>query len=297
MIQYFLASKTPNEKPVFSIIVPTWNNLALVQLCVKSILKNSTYPHQIVLHVNNGNDGTLEWVREQGLDYTYSDANVGICLACNAAYSLTKADYILYLNDDMYVCPEWDTKIFEAIQQYGKDDFYFSGTLIERDGTGYNCVSSPHHFGTNPADFQEDKLLAEYKRCIIADWQGANYPPSIMHRRMWDLIGGFSVDFSPGMYSDPDISMKLWQVGVRNFRGIGSSLVYHFMGKSTERVVKNDGHKQFIRKWGISAHAFFANYTKLLNHKNGLLYQGVLQEPEATWTLTFQRFLARLKMW
>ncbi len=30
-----------------------------------------------------------------------------------------------------------------------------------------------------------------------------------------------SEEFSPGMYSDPDLSMKLWQEGVRYFKGIG----------------------------------------------------------------------------
>lgn len=277
--------------------MPTWNNLEMVKLCVASVLKNSAYKHQIILHVNHGADGTLEWAAKAGLDYTFSDQNIGICLACNAAYSLAKADYIVYLNDDMYVCPEWDLHLLEAIKEYGREDFYFSGTIIERENSGYNCVSAPHNYGTKPSDFQEERLLREYQKCMIADWQGANYPPSVMHRRMWDLIGGFSVDFSPGMYSDPDISMKLWKVGVRNFKGVGSSLAYHFMGKSTERVVKNDGHKQFIRKWGLSANAFFTHYTKLLNQAKGLAYQGILSDPPATIAHRLQRLLARLKMW
>ena len=57
---------------MFSILLPTWNNLPLLKLCVHSIRTHSAYGHQIIVHVNDGSDGTLEWVREQGLDHTHS---------------------------------------------------------------------------------------------------------------------------------------------------------------------------------------------------------------------------------
>ena len=44
--------------------------------------------------------------------------------------------------------------------------------------------------------------------------------------------------------------MKLWKAGVRYFKGIGRSRVYHFQTKSTSKVVKNDGATQFRKKWG-----------------------------------------------
>ena len=38
---------------MFSIIIPTWNNLDFAKLCVESIRKNSAYQHQVILHVND----------------------------------------------------------------------------------------------------------------------------------------------------------------------------------------------------------------------------------------------------
>lgn len=32
----------------FSILIPTWNNLALLRLCVESALKNPTFTHEII---------------------------------------------------------------------------------------------------------------------------------------------------------------------------------------------------------------------------------------------------------
>ena len=100
-IQNFKRANTPSAK--FSIVIPTWNNLAYLQLCIASILKNSTYQHQIIVHVNEGTDGTLEWVKAQtNIDYTYSENNVGVCYALNNCRSLLSTDYFLYMNDDMY---------------------------------------------------------------------------------------------------------------------------------------------------------------------------------------------------
>jgi hypothetical protein len=58
------------------------------------------------------------------------------------------------------------------------------------------------------------------------------------------------------MYSDPDFSAKLWKVGVRLFKGVDKSRVYHFEARSTHRIVKNDGSTQFLRKWGITSASF-----------------------------------------
>lgn len=51
---------------MFSILIPTWNNLPYLQLCIESIRRHSAFEHEIIVHVNEGTDGTLEWVRAQG---------------------------------------------------------------------------------------------------------------------------------------------------------------------------------------------------------------------------------------
>src|SRR5215472_9755427 len=83
---------------VFSILIPTWNNLAYLQLCIDSIRKNSKYKHQVIVHVNEGKDGSLEWIRKQkDIDYTYSAENIGICYALNMSSELALTNYIVYI--------------------------------------------------------------------------------------------------------------------------------------------------------------------------------------------------------
>jgi hypothetical protein len=91
---------------------------------------------------------------------------------------------------------------------------------------------------------------------VRGDWLGATWPPTLVARAAWHEVGGYSVEFSPGMSSDNDFSMKLWHAGCRVFLGVGASLFYHFAKVSTSRIRGNDGRRQFLMKWGIAQSAF-----------------------------------------
>ena len=234
----------------FSIIIPTWNNLPFLKLCIESIRKNSTADHQIIIHVNDGSDGTLEWVCEQGFDYTYTEQNVGVCLACNMMRTKVKTDYILYLNDDMYLLPGWDTALADEVASLPDNRFFLSSTMIHPYKP--EDVGIIANYGDSLETFDEERLLREYKNLAAPDWHGATWPPNLLHRDLWDLIGGYSIEYTPGMYSDPDLTAKRWMVGVRHFKGLSASRVYHFETRSTGRVKKNDGSMQFLLKWGMT---------------------------------------------
>ena len=55
---------------MFSIIIPSFNNCKYLELCIKSIIKNSKYNHQIIVHVNEGSDGTIDLLKKEKIDYT-----------------------------------------------------------------------------------------------------------------------------------------------------------------------------------------------------------------------------------
>lgn len=243
----------------FSILIPTWNNLPYLKLCIESLRKYSDVQHQLIIMVNEGVDGTLEWVKEQtDLDYVASPENIGICYGLNACRPLIKNDYVVYANDDMFFLPHWDARLSEAIEHAGTDAFMLSATMIEPRGENPCCVIAD--YGDSLESFKEKELLQAADRLVREDWSGSTWPPVLLPLAHWDKVGGMSVEFSPGMYSDPDLSRKLWECGVRRFQGVGSSLVYHFGCKSTGRVKQNHGRHTFVMKWGISAKQFMHDY-------------------------------------
>ncbi len=248
-----------SERYAITVVIPSWNNLAMLKLCVSSIRQHSSLNVQIIVVLNEGTDGSLEWCKEQKdkeLDMVHFIENAGICFGLNACRSLIKADWIVYLNDDMYVLPEWDKALHQkAISQPNKA-VLLSGTLIEPRDSG-NKVVVVKDFGSDLESFKEEKLVLSSSNLKRSDWSGSSWPPLMLHVKYWDLIGGMSVEFHPGMYSDPDLSMKMHKAGVRDFIGVGSSLVYHFGSKSTARIKKNKGRSTFLLKWGISSGKFY----------------------------------------
>lgn len=270
-----------------SIIIPSWNNLEYLKLCIHSIRKNSGYCHQVIVHVNEGNDGTLAWVENQSdISYTYSQTNIGVCYALNAARSLVGTSYLIYLNDDMYVCPGWDIELFREVEALGHNKFFLSSTAIEPVPQS-NCSIS-YDYGRDIHSFREEELLRNYSTHEMLDWSGATWPPNIVHVDNWDLVGGYSAEFSPGMYSDPDFSMKLWNVGIRIFKGVAASRVYHFGSISVKRVHKNPGYFRFISKWGITSSTLSKYYLK-----RGEPFTGPLPDPVFGLRLSIKHFIKR----
>lgn len=263
------------NKEQFSILIPTWNNLEYLKFCIDSLRKNSRFDNQFIVFVNEGKDGTVDWIETQiDIDYIHAEENLGVCYAVNACRTLVKNDYIIYMNDDMYACPDWDFELQQEIKKLKTDYFYMSASLIEPLSlSNPNYVAIVKDFGDSPETFDEKGLLNELPHLQKENWQGSSWPPSVVHKKVWDLVGGFSTEFTPGMYSDPDFSMKLWAAGVRIFIGIGKSKVYHFGAKSTKRVRKNKGSDTFLRKWGITANTFYSKILEL-----GKKYEGPYPE-------------------
>ncbi len=281
--------RAPVPEAKFSILIPTWNNLPYLKLCIGSIRKNSQFRHQIIVHINEGNDGTRQWIEEQpDIDYSVSDHNIGVCYALNSCRSLATATYILYLNDDMYVCPGWDTELVNEVEKIGHPYFFISSTAIEPKVQS-NC-SIAGNYGRDIQSFEEGKLLQEFASLPMRDWQGATWPPNLVHKDIWDLAGGYSIEFSPGMYSDPDFSMKLWQLGIRIFKGIEASRVYHFGRISTKRLQKSKGYYIFVAKWAVTQNSFSKYYLR-----RGQLYDGPLPEPKDFFGLKAKNRFKQLK--
>ncbi len=246
-----------DKKPLFSILIPTWNNLGFLKLCIDSIERNSCYGHEILIHVNDGSDGTLEWVREMGYRYVHTEKNVGVCASLNGLRSLMQTDYLVYVNDDMYMCPGWDKVFYDEIMRMPDKQWFLGATRIQPHPNKRRPNSIlVKDFGSDPDGFDESFFLDNYKALETNDWKGVVHPPNVVHRDIWDLVGGYSLELSPGLGSDPDFTAKLLVAGVTRLKGLGKCLCYHFESKTVGRMKTNKGSLQFLRKWGITVRAF-----------------------------------------
>ena len=276
---------------MFSILIPTFNNITYLKLCIKSLKKNSKYSHQIIPHVNIGNDGTVDYLKRENINFSYTDYNSGICEGINKAAKLANSDYLLYAHDDFYFSPDWDEILYKEIKKIGHNNFYLSGTMMHEGQIDFNC-------GNSPSEFNEKKFLNEYKNFNFYDFQGSTWAPSLVHRSIWNKVGGLSEEYFPGTGSDPDFNFKLWRIGIRIFKGINNLKVYHFGSivlrkKLNELNVNNKygsrGAKLFLLKWGISI-KFFKKFYLKSNEK----YNGPLLEPVNNVKFYFYLFICKI---
>ena len=256
---------------MFSIIVPTFNNLDYLKLCLESIKKNSAFNHEIIIHINEGKDGTKSFLEKTNYKFSYSEKNSGVCVAFNEAVKKANKKYIVLAHDDMYFCPNWD-RVFqsELMKLPENSDFFLSGTMVQpfESYINLNC-------GDTIDNFDEKKLLSELPKIKFDDFQGTHWQPSLIPLKTWDKVGGFSEEFSPGLGSDPDFNMKLWKIGVRLFKGLGKCRVYHFSSLSLRKKAWNNGARTFLLKWGISIKFFKKYYLR-----SDQVFEDSLSEPK-----------------
>jgi len=279
-------------EPVFSILIPSWNNLAFLKCTVESIRRNSAFRHQIVVHINEGLDNSEDWVKAQNdLSYSKSSSNCGVCYGFNAASHLAESEYLVFIDDDMYLCPDWDQHLWNEIQTRTDDKWCISSTMIEPFDKGNPCVIPNKPYGLHPDEFEEERFLKDFAQFEKADWNGSQWYPMVLPTAVYRVVGGLSIEFTPGMYSDPDFMIKLWHYGVRYFKGVSQSRAYHFGSKTTARVKRNDGRSMFILKWGLSSNTFFSHYLKI-----GTSFLGHLPETPETSALDWKKRLDRWKV-
>ena len=75
---------------MFSIIIPTFNNIDYLKNCISSIQKNSSFKNEIIPHVNEGSDGTIEYLKKNNFKFTHTTYNAGICEGVNTAAKMSK---------------------------------------------------------------------------------------------------------------------------------------------------------------------------------------------------------------
>jgi glycosyltransferase involved in cell wall biosynthesis len=257
-----------------SIIIPTYNNLDYLKFFLLSLKKNSAYEHEIILHINDGSDGTLDYAIKNEIKFTHTVKNIGLCSSMNKAYALTSTNYILYAHDDMFFCKNWDNYLIDEIKKYSHNLYYLTGTNVS---TRHGLINYDCGYNLNTFDEQRFNLF-----CIndkTQDLQGSHWAPHLIHKDVWNKIGGFSEEFNPGDGSDPDFCMKLWLANVRIFKGVSKFKVYHFNSITTRnnRITLNNGTKQFLLKYRFNPRFFRKHYLK--GNNSIIPYLGKLNQP------------------
>lgn len=214
-----------------------------------------------MLHVNEGSDGTLEWVREQGIRHTYSEHNEGISVPMNNSQSLVNTEFTVLLADDIYMLPNWDIYLVKILEYYKfADNLWVAPRLIEP----VNCFEPhPHpyctiaNYGSTIGEFDEERLLKEYKNYITNNIKLLPNGNMAIKTEVYRDLNGYDTEYIYG--ADSDFTYRFYKKhGNEGIKQLGNSLAYHFgsIVSDSDSARKAEANRQSIERFR-EKHGFF----------------------------------------
>jgi len=271
---------------MITVIIPTYRNPEMLDLCLKSIIENQVNKNEIIVSV----DGYIEesqWVLDkwkESISVLDLGQNQGMQTALNLAVYQASNEKILIVNDDNVFCSEWD-KIVEA-------DFKGEGTCLTIDQiepVGPSIFNFPiYDFGRTAKDFRYDEFIereknirhiTDIKRSKI-DMDGGIFP-FLITKKDYMIVGGFDTGYPSPFICDWDFFLKLDLNDIKFYR-TRNIRFYHFGSSATKngkeatmfKATESPAAQVYYYKWGFAPQLFENN-----SHKpKGQLIKGIKYE-------------------
>jgi GT2 family glycosyltransferase len=221
--------------PLVSVIILNYNGESYLDNCIASVLKNS-YPNYEVLLVDNAStdlsvkNAMENFGGDQKLRLVQSEINLGFSGGNNLGFTYAKGDYIVFLNNDTVVDPEWLTHLVNAMQTDTSIGLAQS-TILMIDGQKIQTA------GWLYSDYLVQKYsLAENKTSglrlqPVFEVSVASGASMITSKSLINEIGLFDPEI-PFFYDDTLLSFKVWLANKRVVTVSGSK-IRHIQGATT----------------------------------------------------------------
>jgi len=203
------------ETPIVSIIVPVYNHWDTTLACLVAICENTFDISYEVIVADDGSQDDTRRLAERviGAHHIINAVNLGFLRNCNHAALHARGKYLVLLNNDTQVQPDWLNVLVKLAEQdesvgiagpmllYPDGHIQEAGGIIWRDGSGWN-------YGR--LDYPE---RPEYNYLKETDYiSGACI---LIRKCLWDEIGGFDERFAPAYYEDTDLAFEVRRRGYR----------------------------------------------------------------------------------
>ena len=243
--------------------IPSKNNLRYLKSCVASIQQFSHYRNDILVYVDQDNDGTVEWLKENDIKHIVNidPAPKGIGYAYDIMFAAAKTDLVVAFHADMILGQDADLNLIK----YHKRGTVVCSTRIEPPLHPAGPEKVVKDFGLWPEDInwnELDSFVREQTNAKQDVYTNGLFAPWLIHKE--DHLGHDEIFLS--VYEDADLFRRFKLAGYNTIQS-WSSYVYHltcrggqfehakedkdFSTKSQEWEMKNYySLLEYIRKWG-----------------------------------------------
>jgi GT2 family glycosyltransferase/Flp pilus assembly protein TadD len=256
----WFVSPTTSERHLASIIVLCCNQLAYTRLCLESVLRHTHTPYEMILVDNGSTDETpsyLELIRarpgpERVVVIRNAD-NKGFPAGCNQGLAAAEGQYIVFLNNDVVVTPNWLEALIKVAEQEGRDVGMVGP--VTNYAPDPQRVSAPYGSELGRLEAFAESYSAQFADRILPFARLTGF--CLLARRVaLDMAGGaFDEGFGLGFFDDDDLCIRVRQAGFRLLVAQGV-FVHHFgsrtfsaLGINCKALLENNLAK-FADKWG-----------------------------------------------
>lgn len=243
--------------PVVSIIIPVWNKWVYTYNCLLKIAQNThNISFEVIVLDNASTDHTPQMLSKiNNIRSIRNKKNEGFIRACNKGASIAKGKYLLFLNNDTLVTPDWLSSMISLFKKYrkvgivGAKLIYPDGKLQEAGGI---VLNDPVNLAWNYGRY-DDPNKWEYNYVKEVDYcSGACL---LVRKDLFEHIGLFDMQFSPAYCEDTDLAFSIRKLGYKVMYQPKAEII-HFEG-TTAGVDTSHGFKsyqivnqeKFYNKW------------------------------------------------
>jgi glycosyltransferase involved in cell wall biosynthesis len=182
------------EKPLVSIITPSWNSAAFIEQTILSVI-NQTYNNIEYIVIDGGSsDNTLEIINKysDSIAYLVSEPDNGMYHAINKGISLANGQIVAYLNSDDLYYPNSLSKVVKIFNDNPSADLVY-GNLDFIDAAGNKL-------------FTQIYPSFNWSRFVSANFAMIGQPSAFWRKGLIEEIGLF--DETMKMASDFDFFIR-----------------------------------------------------------------------------------------
>lgn len=247
----------PPAKAAVSVVVVTFDNLAVTRLCLESVLLNSDEDVEIVVVDNSSDPETRQYVsvlaaRNVEVRLVQNGENRGFAAAANQGLQTAVGDILVLLNNDVVVPPGWLQPLVAPLDDGSTG---LVGPVTNRCGNAAQVEG-----GYRTYEEMVRYAAARRTRCAAArfDIPVAEMFCVAFRRPVFEVVGPLDERFGQGLFEDDDYSRRVRQAGLRVICA-EDAFVHHF-GEASLGTLAAAGlygelfernRRQYEEKWGV----------------------------------------------
>ena len=248
--------------PKVSIIIVNYNGKELLQKCLDSLLKVNYDNFEIILVDNNSTDGTVEFITKNypSLIIIKLDSNKGFAEPNNVAAKISKGKYLLFLNNDTVVTPNFISEIVKVMET-DKKIAICQSLLLKPDGSVDSSGDFIDHLGVV---YNSKTKIDEIRE--VSSARGASM---LVRSDIFEKLDGFDQKFFV-TFEDVDLCWRSWILGYRVLI-IPTSIVYHEGGITIKKIKSEIAFHGFKNQLAMK----ITNFEPILAMRNMVLFFGI----------------------